>query len=146
MAWSWELILAISSDQELFLAALEYGISYWEELDMNPRFLNILRGLFLETSHACGDHYVKLFPEELQDFMSFLTTDPDDVNILENPSYARALIEAASAAKKDNSRVVSLLFLVHKKWFRKLLHYSAYAGAKFHIDWITNDLSINDIG
>ena len=145
-SWSRHLISAISSNRDLFSAALEYGCFYWEELEMDPRFLNVLRGFLFEMRHSCGDRYVKLFPDEVQGLVVLLTIKSDDVNLEKNPSYALALIEAASAVSSEKRRrLIALLLLVHKHWFRQLLHYSAFVGGKFHVKWLSKDFSINDI-
>ena len=145
-SWSRQLISAITSDRDLFSAALEFGCSYWEELEMDPRFLNVLRGFMLEMRLSCRNSYVKLFPEEVQGLVVLLTTKPDDVNLEKNPSYALALIEAASAVRSEKRRrLVAFLLLVHKNWFRQLLQYSAFVGGKFHVNWLSEDFSINDM-
>ena len=144
--WSRQIISAIATNRDIFLASLEFGFSYLEELDMDPRFLNVLKGFLVEVRLSCGDSYARLFPEDVQGLVVLMATKPDDINLERNPSYALALIEAASIVRSENRQpLVALLFLVHIKWFRKLLQYSAMVDGKFHVQWLSNFFSINDI-
>lgn len=145
-SWSQQLISAITSNRDIFLAALEFGCSYWEELEMDPRFLNVLRGFLSEIRLSCGDNFVKLFPDEVQGLMILLLTNSEDVSLEKNPSFTLAVIESASVVRSEKRRrLVALLLLVHINLFRQLLHYSTLVGGKFHVQWLSRDFSINDI-